>query len=142
MANKKISFDEIRKEIDEFVAANQELLADVNFVIGVSRGGLVPAALLAARIDKPLVAAYINKQDEIFFDRADWIKDKNVLVVDDIVRSGKTLWLLKNYLQKNSNPKGLSFFALFKVKSLASNNYKINVLAQEIEEDIVFPWDN
>lgn len=101
----------------------------------------MPAALLAAKIDKPLVAAYINKQDEIFFDRVDWIKDKNVLVVDDVIRSGKTLWMLKNCLESNSAPKSISFFTLFKIKSLINDNYKITIFSREIEDDVVFPWD-
>ena len=141
MANKKISFDEIIGVIDDFIILKKELLIDIDFVIGMSRGGLVPAALLAGKIDKPLAAAYINKQDEIFFDRADWVKDKNVLVVDDVVRSGKTLWLLKNYLDSTSVPKSISFFTLFKIKSLLDNNYKIPVFSREIDDDVVFPWD-
>jgi len=90
----KIGFGEVEKIIKEFAHGNREFLEEIDFVAGMSRGGLVPAALLAAKIDKPLVAAYINKNDEIFFDRAEWIASKNVLVVDDIIRSGKTLWFL------------------------------------------------
>ena len=117
----QISLEEVKNIIDEFAADDAVFLSGIDFVIGVSRGGLVPAALLAARIDKPLAAAYINKHDEIFFDRPDWIKDKNVLVVDDVVRSGKTLWLLKNCLVGNSAPKSISFFTLFKIKSLIAD---------------------
>ena len=101
----------------------------------------MPAALLAAKIDKPLAAAYINKQDEIFFDRGEWIAGKNVLVVDDVIRSGKTLWLVKNHLQKCCRPKSISFFVLFKVKSLQNEDYRIQSFSREIDEDVVFPWD-
>jgi|GEM_PF-719250 hypoxanthine phosphoribosyltransferase len=141
MANKVISFEEIKAIIDGFIAGNSDFLAGIDIVIGVSRGGLVPAALLAAKIDKPLVAAYIDKNDQIFFDRADWISCKNVLAIDDVVRSGKTLWLLKHHLEADSVPKSISFFALFKVGSLFNDNYDIKVSAQEIDEDVIFPWD-
>lgn len=142
MEKKNIGFEEVENIINEFVSANKEFLVGIDFVVGVSRGGLVPAALLAAQIDKPLVAAYINRKDEIFFDRAEWIKEKNILVVDDVLRSGRTLWLLKKYLEKNTAPKSISFFTLFKVKSLENMNYNIPVFSQEIDEDIIFPWDN
>ncbi|UMX47738.1 MAG: phosphoribosyltransferase [Candidatus Nealsonbacteria bacterium DGGOD1a] len=138
---KKIGFGEIEEMINGFIGGNKEFLNKVEVVVGVSRGGLVPAALLAAKIDKPLIAAYINKQDEIFFDRGDWISDKNILVVDDIIRSGKTLRLLKNCLQKNCRLKSISFFALFKVKSLNDRKYDISSFFQEIDSDIIFPWD-
>ena len=138
---RKVAFGEIEEVIDEFVDKNREFLDKIEVVVGVSRGGLVPAALLAAKIDKPLAAAYINKQDEIFFDRGEWIAGKNVLVVDDVIRSGKTLWLVKNHLQKCCRPKSISFFALFKVKSLQNEDYRIQSFSREIDEDVVFPWD-
>lgn len=138
---KNVSLSEIKELIDKFFAQNRELLDGIDFVVGVARGGLVPAALLAAKIDKPLIAAYINKKDEIFFDRADWIKGKRILVVDDIIRSGKTLWLLKSYLEKNCDAAGVNFFALFRVISLADKAYGMPAISQEANDDLVFPWD-
>jgi len=141
MGKREVRFEEIENRIKEFIDRNKELLNKVDFVVGVSRGGLVPAALLAAKIDKPLVGVYINKQDEIFFDRAEWINGKNVLVVDDIIRSGKTLWLLKNHLGKNAKPASISFFALYKVVSLINDKYNVESFSRGTNEDIVFPWD-
>ena len=138
----EISLEAVNVIVNEFIGSSKEFLAGIDFVVGVSRGGLVPAALLAAKIDKPLIAAYINKQDEIFFDRGDWISDKNILVVDDIIRSGKTLRLLKNCLQKNCRLKSISFFALYRVKPLQNENYNIQSFSRETDEDIIFPWDN
>jgi len=138
---REVAFGEIEEGINGFIGENRDFLAGVDFVVGVSRGGLVPAALLAAKIDKPLAAVYIDKNDEIFFDRGEWIAGKNVLAVDDIIRSGKTLWLVKNHLQKCCRPKSISFFALFKVKSLQNEDYRIQSFSREIDEDVVFPWD-
>ena len=138
---RKVAFGEIEEVIDEFVDKNRDFLEKIDFVIGISRGGLVPAALLAAKIDKPLAAAYINKQDEIFFDRGEWIAGKNVLVVDDVIRSGKTLWLVKNHLQDHCHPRAISFFTLCRVKSLQNKSYNIKLRSQETNEDIIFPWD-
>ena len=138
---REVAFREIEEGINGFIGENRDFLAGVDFVVGVSRGGLVPAALLATKIDKPLAAVYIDKNDGIFFDRGEWIAGKNVLVVDDIIRSGKTLWLVKNYLEKCCRPKSISFFALFKVKSLQNEDYRIQSFSREIGEDVVFPWD-
>jgi hypoxanthine phosphoribosyltransferase len=139
---RKVAFGEIEEVIDEFVDKNREFLDKVEFVVGVSRGGLVPAALLAAKIDKPLAAAYINKQDEIFFDRGEWIAGKNVLVVDDVIRSGKTLWLVKNHLQKCCRPKSISFFVFYRVLLLNDKKFNLLSFSREINEDVAFPWDN
>lgn len=138
---KEISLAEIGIIIEEFMSENRGLSGNVDIVIGVSRGGLILAGLLAAKIDKPLIAVYIDKKDEIFFDRGEWINGKNVLVVDDVVRSGKTLRLVKNYLDKKVNPKNILFFAPYKVRSLGKEEYAIKSFSREIEEDVNFPWD-
>ncbi len=139
---REISLEEVKNIIDDFVLANTEFLAGIDFAIGVSRAGLVPAALLAARIDKPLAAAYIDKNDNIFFDRADWINGKNILVVDDVIRSGKTLWLLKDHLKKYTNPAEVSFFALYRIIGLARPEFHVKAFAKDVNHNIVFPWDN
>ena len=142
MGKVEVGFWEIEKIIGKFAGDNKDVLDKVEFVVGVSRGGLVPAALLAAKIDKPLAAAYINKQDEIFFDRGEWIAGKNVLVVDDIIRSGKTLWLVKNHLEKCCRPKSISFFAFYRVLLLNDKKFNLLSFSREINEDVAFPWDN
>jgi hypoxanthine phosphoribosyltransferase len=142
MDTRQISLEEVNKIINEFIMGNGALLKKIDFVIGVSRGGLIPAALLSSAIDKPLATAYINKFDQIFFDRAAWVKGKNVLVVDDIVRSGKTLWLLQNYLKENIQSESLSFFTLFKVIPLLKKHYEMSIFSQEVNHNMVFPWDH
>jgi len=136
-----VNLEEVKENVDRFCLRNAEFLGGIDFVVGMSRGGLVPAALLSARIDKPLVAAYINRQDEIFFDRPDWIKDENILVVDDIIRSGKTLWLLKKRLSEFYRPASIDFFTLYRVRPLAQAKYNLTAFFQEINDDIIFPWD-
>jgi hypoxanthine phosphoribosyltransferase len=142
MGKKLVSLGEVKNLVDEFATANRKLLAGIDFVIGVARGGLVPAALLATRIDKPLIAAYINKSDEIFFDRSEWIKDKRVLVVDDVIRSGKTMRLLADHLNEISGPREVIIFTLYSVATLNDAIYGVSALSRRIIEDVIFPWDN
>lgn len=136
-----VNLEEVKNIVDGFCSKNAVLLDGIDFVVGMSRGGLVPAALLSAKINKPLVAAYINRQDEIFFDRPDWIKNEKILVVDDIIRSGKTLWLLNERLAKFYQPAAISFFALYRVRSLAQAKYNLPAFSQETNDDVIFPWD-
>jgi hypoxanthine phosphoribosyltransferase len=138
----KIGFNEIENIISHFVSAEKDLLEEIDFVVGISRGGLVPAALLAAKIDKPLATVYIDKNDKIYFDRQEWIKGKNILVVDDIIRSGKTLKLIRTHFEKNAEPASMSFFALFRVTSLGQLQFNIEALAKDVNNDVIFPWDN
>ena len=138
------SVDEIKKEIDDYVDLNFDWLREnINFVIGISRGGLIPAALIATKLDKPLIAAYINREDKIHFDCYDWIVNKNVLVVDDIRRSGKTLALLNEHLKTYSEIKNRHFMTIYYINSLNNKDYPdLGVRAiRTLDKDITFPWD-
>lgn len=136
-----MTLNNIKIEIDEFVDSNKNFLKHIDFIIGVSRGGLIPAVLISTKLNKPLVTAYINKEDRIFFDRTDWIDKKRVLIVDDIIRSGKTMFLLKKHLRKNAKAKDIFIYTIYSVKKLRNEKYNITVLSKEIEENIDLPWD-
>jgi len=131
--------------IDSFIKKEKKELDSIDFVIGISRGGLIPAAWLSTKIIKPLVAAYIDKQDNVYFDRKEWIINKNVLIVDDICRSGKTLCKISKLIEK-SNPKSIKIFTIYDIPSIRKDEYKkylINKLkpGEKLNEDIILPWD-
>ncbi len=142
MEKEIIGLSEIKNIVEGFAKSNAAPAERIDFVVGISRGGLIPAALLAARINKPLVAVYIDKNDKIYFDRPEWIKNKNVLVVDDVIRSGKTLWLLKDHLEKNTNPAEVSFFALYRIIGAVRPEFHFAVFVKDVNYDVIFPWDN
>lgn len=136
-----MTLNDIKTQIDNFVESNKKYFEHFDFIVGVSRGGLIPAALIATKLNKPLVTAYIDPNDNIYFDRANWIENKKVLVVDDIIRSGRTLTLLSDYLKRNTNPTSISYYTIYSVRKLRSLNYSIVVTSKEVEEDVIFPWD-
>lgn len=136
-----MTYNDIYIDIRNFIHNNYKFFENVEFVIGMSRGGLIPAVIVATKLNKPLVTAYIDKQDNIYFDRKEWLKDKNVLVVDDIVRSGRTLFLLDDYLKKNTEIKNISYYTIYNVGHLNKKEYNLNVSSIIKKEDITFPWD-
>jgi len=136
-----MTLNDIQEEVTNFLQRNLRFFERVDFVIGMSRGGLIPAAIIATKINKPLITAYIDKQDNIYFDRKEWINDKVVLVVDDIVRSGRTLFLLEKYLKENSTAKELLFYTIFSVSHLRDKQYTTVISSKEMKEDIILPWD-
>ena len=97
---KEVTYEEVAEVLEGILRDSGSAFRDVEFVVGVSRGGLFPAMVISTRIVRPLVIAYINKNDEVYFDRAEWIKNKKVLLVDDIVRTGKTMGKIKELLIK------------------------------------------
>ena len=108
-----------------------------DFIVGLSRGGLIPAVLLSHFFDKPFYALNKPYNTEI-------PSTGISLIVDDINDTGKTFARVDELLlEKYSN--------LYKVYvSLIENTaspFAVDYSANEInkEEDpswIVFPWEN
>ena len=74
---------------------------DVDLIVGIASGGVVPASLVAFHLNKPLEVVAINYRDEDNNPRYDApqllksisepIAEKHILLVDDVSVSGKTL---------------------------------------------------
>ena len=85
-------------------------LPQVDLIIGIGRGGIIPACLVAHQLSVDLVLAEINyRNDENqprfekprFLKRLDLGKFKGrILIVDDVSVTGKTLSLLKDALKE------------------------------------------
>lgn len=132
----KTSFESIQKTINQFLSKQKMDLKKIDFVVGVSRGGLIPAALIATAIDKPLVAIYIDRQNKVFLDRGAWIKGKRILLVDDIIRTGLTFKKVLSLL-KQHKPKSIKSFTLYKIESAEINPTWTNSVAA----NNIMPWD-
>lgn len=131
------------KRLDEvfeacgFMAITYPVFREADFIVGVSRGGLIPAAFISTLVDKPLAVAYIDKQDNVYFDRAEWIKGKKVVIVDDIVRTGKTLIKIRNLILE-AGAKEVECAVLGMVEGVCELD---PIRHWESKENIVFPWD-
>lgn len=71
-------------------------------IIGVSRGGLIPATIISQMLDTPLIpVSYSSKKgkgdDKNHTNILPALPDKTILIVDDICDSGNTLAELVNY---------------------------------------------
>lgn len=110
-------------------------------IIAVTRGGLVPAAILSRELDITLVdticiTSYNDNNDQ---DRLNIIKDlqddsSDILVIDDLVDSGDTLRYIR---QKLPN----AFFVTLYAKPNGKND--VDAFVSEVSQNtwIVFPWE-
>lgn len=130
------SMKSVQSLIAAFLRAHRAELKRIDFVVGVSRGGLIPAAFIATAIDKPLTSVYIDRQDRVYLDRGAWLRGKRVLLVDDIVRTGKTFKKMLALLarQKPSSIKSFTLFCL----STATIQPTWTTLTSR---DRTLPWD-
>lgn len=85
--------DDVDKIANEVIVSGIE----IDYIVGVTRGGLLPAVLLSHRLDVPMRTVswstfHKEQMREHAYDIADDISEgKNILLVDDILDSGRTV---------------------------------------------------
>ena len=139
--------------LDEMAIYNcmNKLIREINLygskpdmVIGIQRGGLIPAVHLSHYYDVPLQTMTVSFRDQsnvVGFDVIAKV-DPNIktLIIDDINDSGKTFNYIKN---RNKNNKNITYCSL--VDNLNSD-FQVNYCGLEIdkkeEQWVVFPWEN
>lgn len=129
---KEISFKQIFKAL-----ANIEL-PDCELVVGIAEGGVVPAALVARRIGCGLRVIRFNYRNEknipqhkqpMLIGKVNLpVNIKNILLVDDVAITGKTLNAAKELFKKQQ------------VKTMVFRGRADYVLFPRITNCVTWPW--
>jgi uncharacterized protein len=133
-----------------------------DYVVGLTRGGLVPANLISQYLEVPMETLKVSLRDDTsqpesnLWMAEDAFEGKNILIVDDINDSGATLNWIQQDWQDSCFPSDERWKKVWgntvRVAVLVDNessNSKLNVSYSAIdlnkaEEDswIVFPWED
>ncbi|MBS7647546.1 MAG: phosphoribosyltransferase [Candidatus Bathyarchaeia archaeon] len=118
-----------------------------DIIVGVSRGGWPPARVLSDLLENPNLA---NVKVEFYVNIAETkeeptltqpvsvkVAGKRVLVVDEVADTGKSLQLIKEYLQKEGAAEVRIAAVYLKPWSVIKPDY----YARETSRWIVFPWE-
>ena len=125
-----------------------------DYIVAVAGGGLIPARILRTFINVPIISltiSFYNQHNQImdvpkilqWVDK-EIIKGKNILIVDEVDDTRKTLSYLVEFFKENSKKLGV-FVVNNKIKEKV---YKIpnDVLYISCRENtdiwINYPWDN
>lgn len=75
-----------------------EKVGPIELIIGVSRGGLIPAVYLSHSLNIPLKTVECSTRDGMTGESSiEWLsRISNAIIVDDLADSGKTLNILKS----------------------------------------------
>jgi len=114
-------------------------LPPTDLVVGIGRGGVPLAALAAYKLDVSMTVLWLNYRDvnntpvysapQLYQDFSLPPKTNHVLLVDDVVVSGKTMNAAKNILTHT------------KVTTLALKGSADIVLFPEIQSCVQWPWN-
>jgi len=90
---------------------NEIEFEDFDLIVAIGSGGIIPAAFIQRKLNIPMKIININYRDPNHKPKYDdavllegkdfFFKDKRILLVDDVSRTGKTLRKAKEYLRGN-----------------------------------------
>ncbi len=140
--------------IDKLYSMSEALAEKINskypnqktdIVIGVARGGLFSALILADRLgaefDSVRVKSYVNgslQEPVLVSDVSKNLNGKSVVVVDDVSDRGETFEFVVKHLKANYSLKDIKTASLF-IKPWTK--FMPDVYISETKSFVVFPWE-
>ncbi len=117
------------KELDKQVSYLSKKIKNVDYVVGIPRGGLILAVMMSHKLNiKHMTIDHLEKLEEFDLN----INKKNILIVDDISDSGHTL---KHYKKQGYTTATLDV----RNTTITKPDYYCNWL--ETTDWIVYPWE-
>lgn len=146
MIKKSVSYENIAFMVDQLA---ERVRIDYDYIIGIGRGGLIPATMLGYKLNKKVltfgVNTYNNQVQEdnyVIYQQPDFPKSlrTSYLVVDDICDSGNTFNIFKN-LYSHNEIYTFEYASLF-VKDKASHMVDYYGFSVPEKTWLTFPWEN
>jgi hypoxanthine phosphoribosyltransferase len=156
------TWQDIERQTQEILRQLQRDAWMPDYVVGLTRGGLVPANLISQYLEVPMETLKVSLRDDTsqpesnLWMAEDAFEQKRILIVDDINDSGATLnWIKEDWMSSNlpNNPKWKEIWGnTVRVAVLVDNEASTSELnvsysavdLNKAEEDswIVFPWED
>lgn len=120
---------------------------ETDLIVGILRGGYIVARILSDMIGTDNIGVVEVKFYKGIEERAERpiitqpltvdVKGKNVLIVDDVVDSGRTLEIVTEQVRLRGAKSVRTAVLFYKPKSIIKPDF----YAQEVREWVVFPWE-
>lgn len=119
-------------------------------IVGISRGGLLPASILSHMFSVPMIPIVWSTRD---FERKeitrvreikDWVEEsRNILVVDDICDTGKTFSEISSRAQSKNQVGALNHLRFSSIHVRKTSNFVPDFSVETIFDDswIVYPYE-
>ena len=141
----KFTFDELNM-LSRYIASRAKKY-NFTHIVGIARGGIIPATIISYVLDIPLVTCSVSSyndtikgeltvQDDLNISK--FTKDSNILIVDDICDTGGTIdWVTNKLTTANIKHETACIFT--KKKHIEKLKFYGNVVSEN--KWIVFPWE-
>ena len=132
-----MNWDEFDKEIQ---ALQSRIDWTPDIIVGIVRGGLVPARLLSTELNvKEMYALTVKKvgdERKVMSEVLEDLRDKEILLVEDMLETGKSLMVAKEYLEsKGAEVKTACLYTMPQSEIVPDFSLK------QVNEVVHFPWE-
>ena len=144
MRKKSVSYENIAFMVDQLA---ERVKTNYDYIIGIGRGGLIPATMLGYKLNKKVLAFGVSTYNDqvqednfVIYQQPDLLKNNSkYLVVDDICDSGNTFSIFKK-IYGESKLYTFEYASLF-VKDKAS--HMVDYYGFSVPEGmwLTFPWE-
>lgn len=141
------TIDEIYNDIAKIAQEIKSKNIQIDLIVGISRGGLIPARFLSdfllipdikivaagfylgpkQRMDKPVIISPITET----------LSGKTVLLVDDVADTGETIIEVEKHLKE----KGVKKVYIAVIYKKPWNKAKVDFYVKETKAWVIFPWE-
>ena len=154
-----IEWHQFHAMIDALADQIKESNWQPDYIVGLTRGGLIPATILSHRLKCPLETLKVSLRDggepeSNLWMASDAYDKKKILIVDDLNDSGNTInWIMKDWMNSclmedpvwdevwGNNVRVAVLYNSEDSGSKLKPNYYLHSLS-EPKPWIVFPWEN
>ncbi|MFZ2996689.1 phosphoribosyltransferase [Sphingobium sp.] len=143
-----IAMDRFLAQVDALAVAIATAPWRPDHIVGVGRGGLVPATFLSHAIDRPMLSIDLSAGVPDFADlllerlRDRAAKGARLLFVDDINDSGSTINGLKTAMADTPDDAVRFAVLIDNIRSIATIDYRAETIDRSVTKDwFVFPWE-
>ena len=124
----------------EIELLSQKIEEKFDMIVGITRGGVVPARILSSLLKVPkMVCLSVEKQGgerKVVTELLDDLSGKTILLVEDMLETGRSLIVAKHYLEsKGAQVKTACLYTMPK------SDVKPDYFLKEVKKVVEFPWE-
>jgi hypoxanthine phosphoribosyltransferase len=143
----------VEGQVQEILRQMQQQSWLPDYIVGITRGGLVPANLMSQYLQIPMHTLRVSLRDSVegcesnFWMQEDACNHKRILIVDDINDSGATLnWIAKDWAAEVPWNHSVRVAVLYDNESSGSritpDFSAVTINKADVDEWIDFPWES
>ncbi len=125
---------------DEMTALSVKITGKYDIIVGITRGGLVPARMLSTSLGvKKMHCVSVLKKDgerSVVTEINENLSGKSILLVEDMLETGRGLQSVQAYLEsKGAQTKTACLY------TMPISEFTPDFSLREVEEVVGFPWE-